>query len=179
MQARPEAVFQICKKIESQLKVLRGFARLSELPDMQAAGTKPAQKSWNLLLVEDNPADRLMLQSAFREVGIQCQWRVIDSGAEAVRFAEFSVEGPFDVIFLDWQLPGASGLEVLATMKRNSNWLSVPVIMLTGMQSPFHVNAARQAGAYDVLEKPMMLDGWLKIPARVESATFPALCAAA
>lgn len=145
---------------------------------MQASNT-PAQKIWSLLLVEDNPADRLMLQSAFREAGLQCRWRVVDSGAEAMRVVESGLEGACDLILLDWQLPGATGLEVLASIKRNSNWLSIPVIMLTGMRSAFHVNAARQAGAYDILEKPMMLDEWLKIPARFESALIPALCLAA
>ncbi len=142
---------------------------------MQAAGAKPAQNIRNLLLVEDNPADRLMLQSAFREAGIQCRWRVVESGAEAVRVVDSGIQEAYDAILLDWQLPGATGLEVLARIKRNSSWRSVPVIMLTGMRSAFHVNAATEAGAYDVLEKPMLLDQWLKLPLEVESALRPAL----
>jgi two-component system phosphate regulon response regulator PhoB len=105
-----------------------------------------------------------MIQSAFREAGVRCQWRVIENGTDAMRIAESSVEAVKpDLILLDWQLPGATGLEVLATLKQNSKWVSTPVIMLTGMRSAFHVSAARRAGAYDVLEKPMQLDEWLSI----------------
>ena len=84
-----------------------------------------------------------------------------------------------DLILLDGQLPGATGLEVLATLKENSNWTSVPVIMLTGMRSAVYVNAAIRAGAYAVIEKPMQLNEWLEIPARIESALIPGLRAAA
>jgi CheY-like chemotaxis protein len=147
---------------------------------MQAAGTKAAQKIWNLLLVEDNPADRLMLQSAFREAGVQCHWSVIDSGVDAMRIANSSMGAiQPDVILLDWQLPGATGLEVLASFRRISKFRSVPVVMFTGMSSPFHVNAAMQAGAHEVLEKPMLLSEWLKIPAQIENLLLPALRSAA
>ena len=84
-----------------------------------------------------------------------------------------------DLILLDWQLPGATGLEVLATLKQNSKWTSTPVIMFTGMRSAVYVNAAIRAGAYAVIEKPMQPNEWLEIPARIESALIPGLRAAA
>jgi DNA-binding response OmpR family regulator len=68
---------------------------------------------------------------------------------------------------------------VLASMKRHSNWLSAPVIMLTGMRSTFHVETAKASGAYDVLEKPMALDEWFKIPGQIESGLVARFCSAA
>ena len=137
---------------------------------MQATGTKAAKKSWNLLLVEDNPADRFLLQSVFREAGVQCHWRVIETGTEAMGIGKSNLEGVQpDLILLDWQLPGATGLEVLATIKKNPEWFSIPVIMLTGMRSEREVDAAKEAGAYEVLEKPMLLDEWLKIPVQINA----------
>jgi DNA-binding NtrC family response regulator len=43
----------------------------------------------------------------------------------------------------------------------------VPVIMLTGVRSPFHVSAARHERAYDALQKPMLLEQWLDIPVKI------------
>ena len=74
-----------------------------------------------------------------------------------------------DLILLDWQLPGATGLEVLTTLKQSRQWASIPVIMFTGMRSPIQVESARQSGACDVLEKPMQIDEWLEIPAHIEN----------
>jgi CheY-like chemotaxis protein len=97
-----------------------------------------------------------------------------------MRIASSSVDAiQPDLILLDWQLPGATGLEVLASLKRNSNLRSVPVIIFTGMSSPFHVNAAKKAGAHGVVEKPMLLREWLKIPARIQDALLSALLSAA
>lgn len=74
-----------------------------------------------------------------------------------------------DVILLDWQLPGGDGLEVLRGFKHNAEWASTPVIMFTAIQWPWHVKSARQAGACEVLEKPMDMDHWLKIPGEIEN----------
>ena len=35
--------------------------------------------------------------------------------------------------------------------------------------SPLEVASARQSGACEVLEKPMQIDEWLEIPARIEN----------
>ena len=154
---------------------MRGRNGISDLSDMQPAVRTPTQKRLNLLLVEDNAADRLLLQSAFREVGVNCRWRVIDHGAEAMRIGSSTLKGfQPDLILLDWQLPGATGLEVLATFKQNPEWVSTPVVMFTGMQSASHSDSAKTAGACDVLEKPIDLDDWLKIPTRIETALLAA-----
>ena len=86
------------------------------------------------LIGRGNPADRFLIQSAFRESAMLCEWRVIEHGAEAMRtVCTTSPTFQPDLILLDWQLPGATGLEVLTTLKQSRQWASIPVIMFTGI----------------------------------------------
>ena len=58
-----------------------------------------------------------------------------------------------DAIYLDLDMPGLSGLEVLERIKSNNRLL--PVIILTGDTKVETVVSAMQLGAYDYLVKPM------------------------
>lgn len=58
----------------------------------------------------------------------------------------------FDLVILDWQLPGLSGLEVCTSYRRSGG--KTPILMLTGQASIDHKEAGLDAGADDYLTKP-------------------------
>lgn len=58
----------------------------------------------------------------------------------------------FDLLILDWDLPGASGYEICQRYRSNKG--SAPVLMLTGKADIDHKEAAFNAGADDYLTKP-------------------------
>lgn len=62
-----------------------------------------------------------------------------------------------DVIMLDWQMPGMTGLEFIKRIRSapNSPMPLVPIIMLTGHTHIDHVRLARDAGANEFLAKPV------------------------
>ena len=66
-----------------------------------------------------------------------------------------------DVIILDWQMEGMTGIEfarTLRTAKTTPNPF-VPIIMLTGHTHIDHVRAARDAGINEFLAKPVSAKG--------------------
>ena len=63
-----------------------------------------------------------------------------------------------DLVLLDVMLPGASGLEVLQTLRRDRGLRDVPVIVVSAWQSPDDQAAAATAGADDFLGKPFELE---------------------
>lgn len=64
-----------------------------------------------------------------------------------------------DVVFLDVNMPGVGGFEVLSYLKREPRMAHVPVIFVTADNSPETAAQARKEGAIAVVIKPATIDG--------------------
>ncbi len=78
-------------------------------------------------------------------------WEVVGAatGDEGVAWIE---RKSFDLVVLDWMLPGRSGLEVLARLRQGGG--QVPVLMLTARDSVRDRVLGLEKGADDYLAKP-------------------------
>lgn len=59
-----------------------------------------------------------------------------------------------DLILLDIMMPGITGLDLCLLLKHNPLTSEIPVIMLSGLDSPGEVRAAVDAGALGFIAKP-------------------------
>ena len=59
-----------------------------------------------------------------------------------------------DLVILDCNMPGLSGITVLERMRVDKNLYQTPVLMLTSRSGESNVNLAKFAGANEYLEKP-------------------------
>ena len=79
---------------------------------------------------------------------------------EAFQTGEFfwqrMVQGPFNIIFLDLNLPDASGMDILSQIKKR--YAYVEVIIITGYGSIDSAINAIKIGAYHYVTKPFKLD---------------------
>lgn len=62
------------------------------------------------------------------------------------------------VIFLDINMPGVDGFEVLGFLKREPHLIGVPVIIVTSDDQPETEQRAIKSGASAVVIKPVMID---------------------
>jgi len=60
----------------------------------------------------------------------------------------------FDLLILDWDVPGMDGLDVLKWSRRNLQW-HIPVIFLTAADTEENIVEALETGADDYLVKPI------------------------
>jgi DNA-binding NtrC family response regulator len=100
-----------------------------------------------VLVVDDEESVRYSFHKTLREP----KYAVLDAAdgpaaLEAVRLAE-----P-DLVILDIQMPGMSGLEVLGHLKRIAP--KVPVLMITAHGDSERVISAMKLGAFEYIEKP-------------------------
>ncbi len=103
-----------------------------------------------VLIVDDDPTQRRILQAVIEKSGFSTQQAVDgDSALESV-FSEQARR--IDLILLDMVMPGRDGMDVLRELTAKKPEL--PVIVLTGTGSIDAVVAAMQAGARDFLVKP-------------------------
>lgn len=59
-----------------------------------------------------------------------------------------------NMILLDWNMPGMTGLEFLQKVKGDGRWKDIPVMMVTSEGNPENVKKALMAGATNYLVKP-------------------------
>jgi CheY-like chemotaxis protein len=61
-------------------------------------------------------------------------------------------DGNFDIAFLDYNMPGFDGLEILSELRRLQS--RITVVMMTSTDDPIVADRARMAGAAAFLKKP-------------------------
>jgi len=103
-----------------------------------------------VLLVEDEPGIVDFVRRGLEAEGFAVQAAL--DGPEGERLA---LAGGFDVVMLDLMLPGRSGLEVLAAIRRARP--ALPVIVLTARGEVEDRVAGLDAGAVDYLVKPFSM----------------------
>jgi two-component system nitrogen regulation response regulator NtrX len=101
-----------------------------------------------ILVVDDEPNIRRMLCSLLAAEGHDAS--AAASGEEAL--AAVARAEP-DVVLLDLALPGANGLAVLGSLRRQAP--SVPVIMMSGRATLADAVQATKLGAFHFIEKPL------------------------
>jgi DNA-binding NtrC family response regulator len=108
-------------------------------------------KRVRVLLVDDDDLLRRLVTSQLARSGFDTS--AAASGQEAL---DFLLQTDCDVVLLDIQMPGLSGLEALRTIRRMED--APEVIMLTADTSLATGIEAMRLGAYDYLTKPASLD---------------------
>jgi DNA-binding NtrC family response regulator len=103
-----------------------------------------------VLLVEDEDSLRLSLEIKLNMTG-QFLVTSCPSGEDALERLQ---SGPYDVVLLDYRLPGLSGLDVLRWMHEHK--ILTPVIILSGVDEESLPIEAMRLGAYDYLRKAHM-----------------------
>ena len=104
-----------------------------------------------LLYVEDNPANlQLVEQLIARRPGMR-----LLAAADADTGVEIARTRQPDVILMDINLPGISGIEALAILRRDPTTASIPVVALSANAIPRDIEKGLEAGFCRYLTKPI------------------------
>ena len=101
-----------------------------------------------LLLVDDDPGFRSLLRATFEAVDID-----VDEAGNAAEALSTIVGRPPDVVVLDVQMPGQSGLELCRALKDDPRTREIGIVLLTGSEGGTS-DAAIEVGADAFLLKP-------------------------
>lgn len=109
-----------------------------------------------LLVVDDNASCRLVLQQHASNWGLQVSTAINGRQALAMLHNQATIHEPFEVVILDHEMPGMTGLELAARIKEDPLIDNDPlVLMLTGLGMAPSAAAARNAGIRRVISKPV------------------------
>lgn len=106
----------------------------------------------SLLVVDDDRTALTMLTTLLQ--GFQYHVTTARSGEEALTLLQKDVQA-FDAVILDREMPGMSGLDVVAQMKAHSLLAGLPIIMLTGSGNSEQIQEGIDAGVFYYLVKPV------------------------
>ena len=110
----------------------------------------------NILIVDDESDGRLLLTRLLSRFGHETV--EAESGELAL---ELLRSQEFDLVLLDFRMPGMSGIEALKEIKRT--WPQLPVILVTAVDEAETAMEAMSLGAYDYLTKPPERDLLAKV----------------
>ena len=115
-----------------------------------------------VLIVEDNEKNMKLARDVLQAKGYATLEAV--TGEDGVRLAK---EKKPDLVLMDIQLPGISGIEAFRQIRANPQTAKVPVVALTASVTPTDRSHITQAGFDAFLGKPINLKEFLETVKRL------------
>ncbi|NKB35282.1 MAG: response regulator [Pseudomonadales bacterium] len=103
-----------------------------------------------ILVVDDHESMRRIVKHALNDLGFN-NVEMADDGKTALPRLKNSV---FDFLVCDWNMPGMQGIDLLKTVRANSELCDLPVLMVTAEAKKEQVIEAAKSGVNDYIVKP-------------------------
>ncbi len=123
--------------------------------------TDSSQHRHLVLVVDDDPVTRLLAEETLIANG----YRVVLAADSDEAMTLVRLHNP-DAILTDINMPGRDGIELVLEL-RQSDWASLPIIVMTACDDSATVMHAYEAGATDFVIKPIR---WSSVPYRMKHA---------
>jgi two-component system sensor histidine kinase/response regulator len=109
-----------------------------------------------VLIADDNAASREILQDIFVSWAMRVD--VVASGKEAIEALQKATSDavPYDLVLMDWRMPGMDGIETAKAMRASSQLKKLPAVLMVSAYGQDEVKAeAEAAGISAFLVKPI------------------------
>ena len=118
-----------------------------------------------LFVVEDNPADVRLVREGVDAIDMELRVEVINSGQQAAeRLTAIEADDPEDhpeLILLDLNLPGRSGFDLLRTVRNETAFRNVPVVIVSSSENADDIERAYELAANAYVTKPADPDDYI------------------
>ncbi len=120
-----------------------------------------------ILIVEDE----VKLAQLIKQV-LEDELYQVDLAVEGEQGLNMAMSGNYDMLILDWMLPGWDGLQICRELRREK--INIPVLMLTARDAVLDRVNGLDAGADDYLTKPFAFEELLaRVRALIRRRTHP------
>lgn len=121
-------------------------SRSRKIPDAPVSAKGPGAR---ILLVDDERQIREVVGAMLDAVGL-----TVESASSAEEALERVRRHSYDLMVLDWNLPGMTGIELCRLIRKDPILATLPVLFLTAHAAPQDVVEAFASGADDYVVKP-------------------------
>jgi chemotaxis family two-component system response regulator Rcp1 len=116
--------------------------------------------------VEDNPADVRLIEEGVAAVDQDIDFRVYNNGRNAIEQLTGDGGVPAEsvqLVLLDLNIPGKSGLEILRYLRKDPELDAVPVLTVSSSENPDDIRRIYEASANAYLAKPTDPDEFIQM----------------
>ncbi|HEY5489634.1 MAG TPA: PAS domain S-box protein, partial [Gemmatimonadaceae bacterium] len=138
-------------------KAVEGPEMAIALGKVEPATLPNGERLRTMLYVEDNPANLRLIEQL---IARRPDMRLLTAG-DAPCGIEIARASQPDVILMDINLPGISGVEALRILRRDPATVHIPVIALSANAMPRDVEKGLDAGFFRYLTKPIRIPEFL------------------
>jgi len=118
-----------------------------------------------ILVVDDDCNDLILIEKAFRAVGVSDPIHGVPGGREAIaymmgegKFSDRSLYAYPTFITIDLKMPGVDGFAVLEHLKKNPEWGVIPTVVLSSSRDLDDIKKSYRLGASSYHLKPNSFD---------------------
>jgi PAS domain S-box-containing protein len=140
--------------IELDRDVMSQPAAVSRLPEEFVSQYKGDAARYTLLYVEDNPANLMLVEQIIED---RPHIRMISArdGNWGIAIAKEQLP---DIILMDINLPGISGIEAMILLRKDPATKHIPIIALSANAMPRDIDRGLEAGFFRYLTKPIKIN---------------------
>ena len=149
------SVFWIELNLTTELQRTGAAAIAASVPHGQVESDAPAR---TLLYVEDNPANLMLVEDL---IARRPDIRLL-SARDGTRGVEIARACRPDVILMDINLPGISGIKALKILSEDSTTAHIPVVALSANAIPRDIEKGLDAGFFRYLTKPIKVNEFME-----------------
>ncbi len=108
----------------------------------------------NVLLIDDDEVLLETAQDTLKALGANAE--IAETGSEGLSLLEHSIsdKNPFNVIILDWQMPGMNGLELTRRIREKAG-NDIPILLVSAYDWSNIEEEAKNAGINGFISKPL------------------------
>ena len=137
-------------------------------------------KGKKILVADDNAVSREILSELLASYGFKPD--AVETGKAALEtLRDDKGKTPYDLVLLDWKMPGMDGIETTRQIRSELNFPDLPIIMMTGFGREEIMQRAHKAGVNAFLMKPvkqsLLFDTIMEVfgqkPAKITTAYKP------
>jgi PAS domain S-box-containing protein len=143
--------------IEMSIIEENAYINAQEQSDEVAHKYATDEKTRTLLYIEDNPANMMLVEDI---IARRSDLRML-SATNGIRGIETAIARLPDVILMDINLPGMSGIDALKVLQKNPVTAHIPIIALSANAIPRDIERGLEAGFFRYLTKPIRINVFL------------------